>query len=97
MKTTHPSRPRRSLPLGRTVATPSALAQIPADDITVALARHADGDWGDCGPEDWRENEFALDNDLRLFSVYQDRNKVKFWIITEADRSATTVLLPSDY
>jgi len=96
MKTTPPSRPR-SFPLGRTVATPSALAEIAADDITAALARHAEGDWGDCGPEDWRENEFALENDLRLFSVYQDRNKVKFWIITEADRSATTVLLPGDY
>ena len=94
MKTTHPSRPR-SFPLGQIVATPSALAEIRADDITAALARHSEGDWGDCGPEDWRENEFAVDNDLRLFSVYQDRNKVKFWIITEADRSATTVLLPS--
>ena len=97
MKTTPPNRPRCSFPLGQTVATPSALAEIPADDITAALARHAEGDWGDCGPEDWRENEFALKNDLRLFSVYQDRNKVKFWIITEADRSATTVLLPGDY
>ena len=97
MKTTNPSRPRCSFPLGQTVATPSALAEIAADDITAALARHAECDWGDCGPEDWRENEFALKNDLRLFSVYRDRNKVTFWIITEADRSATTILLPGDY
>lgn len=91
-KTTH-----HTFPLGRVVATPSALAEIAAEDISAALSRHADCDWGDCGAEDWQENDFALDNDLRLFSVYRDRNDAKFWIITEADRSSTTILLPEDY
>jgi hypothetical protein len=62
-----------------------------------ALARHAGCDWGDCGAADWAENDFSVDKYLRLFSVYHDRNGTKFWIITEADRSATTVLLPEDY
>lgn len=88
---------RRPFPLGRVVATPGALADVPADDLSAALSRHANCDWGECGPEDWRENDFALLNAFRLFSVYTDRNQVKFWIITEADRSATTILLPEDY
>jgi len=61
------------------------------------LGRHATCDWGDCCPKDWEDNDFALDNDQRLFSVYQDRFGVKFWIITKWDRSVTTVLLPDEY
>ena len=66
-------------------------------DLPIALARHAAGDWGDIGRADWQENEAVLLHERRLFSVYRDRNNVKFWVITEADRSATTVLLPDDY
>jgi len=62
-----------------------------------ALQRHARCDWGDCCEEDLAENEFALDKYLRLFSVYHDRNGTKFWIITEANREVTTLLLPEDY
>ena len=62
-----------------------------------ALSRHAGGDWGDCGPEDWKEERAFLEGRLPTLSVYHDQNGVKFWIITEADRSATTVLLPEDY
>ena len=87
---------RRSFTLGQIVATPGAL-ELPPEDRLEALARHAGCDWGECGEEDWAENEFSLDKYLRLFSVYRDRNGVKFWIITEADRSVTTILLPSEY
>ena len=87
----------RSFSLGRVVATPNALATIPPDEVTKALGRHAACDWGECGPEDWQENELSLKEGFRLFSVYRSSKGVKFWIITEADRSATTVLLPEDY
>ena len=83
--------------LGRTVITPNALENLNDEDIQSSLRRHAAGDWGNCGPEDWQENEFSLSRHLRLFSVYEDRNGTKFWVITEADRSATTILLPSEY
>src|SRR5262249_32756541 len=83
--------------LGRVVATPNALRAIPAVECFEALARHAVGDWGECGPEDWQENELSLKEGFRLFSVYRSSQGVKFWIITEADRSATTILLPEDY
>lgn len=55
------------------------------------------GDWGDLCEEDRQANEDALNRDLRLLSSYSDRNGTKFWIITEADRSLTTILLPEDY
>ncbi|MFO0838341.1 MAG: hypothetical protein U1D55_07405 [Phycisphaerae bacterium] len=83
--------------MGRTYMTPAAMAELDPRDVTEGLRRHAAGDWGDCGPEDAAENDFAVSRDLRLFSVYRDRNDTKFWVITEADRSATTVLLPDDY
>ena len=84
-------------PLGRLVATPNALEHIPNPEIMAALQRHLTGDWGDVDEHDREENEFALTRSLRLFSVYRSAKGVKFWIITEADRSATTVLLPEDY
>lgn len=83
--------------MGRTFMTPAAMAKLDPLDVNAGLRRHASGDWGDCGPEDAAENEFAMSRDLRLFSVYRDRNDTKFWVIAEADRSATTVLLPDDY
>jgi hypothetical protein len=83
--------------LGQIVITADARDSLHPEDIPIALARHANGDWGDVDEHDRRENEFSVTNRLRLLSVYHDRNKVKFWIITEADRSATTVLLPEDY
>ena len=83
--------------LGRTAITPNASDTLNPEDTLTALTRHAAGDWGICGPEDWQENDFSLPRHLRLFSVYEDRHGTKFWVITEADRSATTVLLPEDY
>jgi hypothetical protein len=87
----------RTFCLGRLLITPNAQASLNADDVLRSLGRHACCDWGDCCKEDAEQNEFALDRFLRLFSVYHDREGVKFWIITEADRSGTTVLMPDDY
>ena len=84
-------------PLGRTVITPNARDTVHPEDIPIALARHASGDWGDLDDHDRQENEFSLTRQLRLFSVYHDRNKVKFWIITEADRSVTNIYLPESH
>ena len=85
--------------LGRVVITRNALHGLPAADVHAALARHVAGDWGDVDEHDRKENEFSLTKRLRLFSVYHTSETPprKFWIITEADRSATTVLLPEDY
>lgn len=83
--------------LGRVVATPNALEQIPQVEILQALSRHERGDWGALDPEDMKSNERALQRGGRLFSEYHSNAGVKFWIITECDRSATTVLLPEDY
>lgn len=84
-------------PLGRLVSTPNALEHIPNPDIMAALQRHLTGDWGDVDEHDREENELSLKEGFRLLSVYRSARGVKFWIITEADRSATTVLLPEDY
>jgi hypothetical protein len=83
--------------LGHMVATPNALASIPNDEIILALSRHIQGDWGTLDKEDADSNERALQNGGRLFSQYHSKAGTKFWIITECDRSATTVLLPKDY
>ena len=90
-----PSEPR--VPLGQTVATPAALAVLSQSKIVAALRRHAAGDWGNATPDDWAENDAALRSDERLLSVYRSAKGVTFWVLTEADRSATTVLLPDDY
>ena len=83
--------------LGHLVATPNALNHIPDNEIMASLARHVSGDWGTLDPEDVQSNERALRGGGRLFSAYRSSQDIKFWIITEADRSATTVLLPEDY
>jgi len=65
--------------------------------VTESLRRHARGDWGDLSEEDKRENEYALGKYLRLLSAYEKPPLPKIWIITEADRSVTTVLFPEEY
>jgi hypothetical protein len=82
---------------GRTVATPNALNQIPNDEILSALDRHVRGDWGTLDPEDRRANDRALAEGNRLLSAYDSKQGIRFWIITEWDRSVTTILLPEDY
>ena len=84
-------------PLGQIVTTPNALSSLTYDDILSGLLRHVTGDWGDVSKDDRKENELSLEKDFRLLSVYHSVCGVRFWIITEADRSATTVLLPDDY
>jgi hypothetical protein len=84
-------------PPGEILATPNALAHLSQADILPAIGRHLRGDWGDVDSEDREANERALLDGTRLFSVYHAENGTKFWIITEADRSVTTVLLPEDY
>jgi len=79
--------------IGRITITPGALGRLNLDDIWDCLNRHVRGDWGDCELNVARQNDYALDKDLRLRSVYHDRNSTEFWIITEWDRSVTTVLL----
>ena len=64
--------------------------------VHASLQRHLAGDWGDVCQEDRAENEFALKSGLRLFSAYKSEG-IKIWIITEADRSATTILFPDEY
>lgn len=91
------SEPTARFCLGQIVATPNALEHIPNNEILVALGRHSRGDWGELDAEDLKSNERALKLGGRLFSAYHSIQKTKFWIITEADRSATTVLLPEDY
>jgi len=83
--------------LGQIVATPNALNKIPNDEILNALARHVRGDWGTMDAEDLDANEQSLLKGGRLFSSYLSIQNVKFWIITEWNRSVTTVLLPEDY
>jgi hypothetical protein len=84
--------------LGEIVSTRGALGLM--RELSVApvdlLSRHVCGDWGELDEQDKRENDFSLTNRLRIFSAYTYGDK-KFWVITEADRSATTILLPSEY
>lgn len=61
------------------------------------LSRHQEGDWGIVGKDDWKENDFSLSNSFRLLSAYKTAKDVKIWLITEADRSVTTILLPCEY
>lgn len=84
-------------PLGRVVATPGVLADIPEQEVQAALRRHHTGDWGQLDEHDWQENQKALSAGFRLLSAYTSSNGFKFWIITEWDRSVTTVLLPEEY
>ena len=88
-----------ALELGTTLSTPGALAALEdAGETPVEfLARHAAGDWGEVGAEDWASNDAALENETRILSAYRLATGVKIWIITEADRSATTILLPEEY
>ena len=84
--------------LGRVVATPAALRLLEEAGISPSelLSRHWNGDWGDLDEEDRQANEAAVAHEWRVFSAYEVGDD-KVWIITEADRSATTILLPSDY
>lgn len=85
--------------LGRVVATPGALEALERSGQRAAefLNRHANGDWGEVDEHDRQANDDALANGERLLSVYQTRLGDRIWIITEWDRSVTTLLLPDEY
>ena len=91
--------PKPLFDLGQVVGTPGALQalrvaeQLPAELLT----RHVTGDWGDLPDEDKKENELSVEKGFRIFSAYKLQTCVKVWVITEADRSATTILLPVEY
>lgn len=89
---------QRLFALGQVVSTPSALAFAEKNqtDLLQLLYRHQTGDWGDLEDEDKESNEKALIDDTRVFSSYSIAED-KIWFITEADRSLTTFLMPSDY
>jgi hypothetical protein len=86
-------------PLGRIVATPGALKalekakQLPAE----FLDRYVNGDWGELDDEDKRENESSVERRFRILSAYTTSAGERIWVVTEADRSSTTILLPSEY
>ena len=86
-------------PLGHIVATPGALAalQEAQDSFWPYLARHSKGDWSEVNAEDATENGLSLRDGFRLLSAYTITSGIKIWIITERDRSATTILLPEEY
>jgi hypothetical protein len=90
---------KRLFPLGQCVATPGALDAIAAAGQTPStfLDRHARGDWGEVDGEDQQANQDALVHGERLLSAYRTSAGVRIWVITEADRSATTILLPEEY
>lgn len=84
-------------PLGQTVITTAAHQALNLLDVYDSLERHQNGEWGSLCEEDVHTNKQAVRHGFRLMSVYRDRGGTDFWIITEADRSSTTVLLPGDY
>jgi hypothetical protein len=86
-------------PLGQTLMTVGAQAALEsaAEEPVELLARHQSGDWGEMPPEDARENELSVKQGFRIMSAYTLSSGEKVWVITEADRSATTILLPDEY
>jgi hypothetical protein len=89
--------PPLSIPRTRVFITPGARAMLHPEDVQACIRRHFAGNWGDLSAGDRAENGRAAREGLRLVSVYHDRYGGKFYVVTEADRSATTCLLPSEY
>jgi hypothetical protein len=91
------ARPR--FQLGRIFATPAATEAINDANVPFIslLTRHVCGDWGDLAESDRQQNELSVDAGLRILSSYVLPNRQTVWLITEWDRSATTILLPGDY
>jgi hypothetical protein len=96
--------PDELFPLGRIVMTTNLQRKLQEtspgvweEELQGIITRHASGDWGDLGEEDKRENELSVRQGFRIFSAYTTSRGIKVWVITEADRSCTTALLPDDY
>jgi hypothetical protein len=88
---------RTRFPSGDIVATPGAIETVGSLEMSLALTRHLQCDWGDLDKEDISANNRALEQGGRLVSAFKTQGGTKFWIITEADRSVTTILLPEEY
>jgi hypothetical protein len=91
-------------PLGRIVMTTNLQGKLQEanpegweEELRGFITRHASGDWGDIADEDKRENELSVRQGFRTFSAYTTKSGIRVWVITEADRSVTTALLPQDY
>ena len=97
MSTETTTPPDRQLPLGRTLMTPGVQREIDPASLAICLGLHELCQWGDCCPEDAASNDAAVRDGDRVIGVHSDINGVKFWIITEGDRSVTTALLPEEY
>ena len=82
--------------LGELVITPAALETLPPEEMYRAIDRHACGDWGDLDDDDHAENELALRIGSRLVSVFHTATGIKFFVVTEGDRTTTTIQLPAD-
>ena len=85
--------------LGRLVATPAALRALrdSGESPRDFVSRHLFGDWGEVGPDDAAANERAIEKDSRILSAYRTSKGTRVWVMTEADRSSTCVLLPDEY
>jgi hypothetical protein len=77
--------------------TPGVKDSVPSIDMNRSIMRHICCDWGDVCEEDWESNNHSAEEGARVLSSYVASNGKKFWIVTEADRSATTILLPEEY
>ena len=86
-----------SFPLGKVCSTPGAIQLLQEGEALSMLSRHLRGDWGEVNEQDWKENDFSVTNGYRILSAYKARCGEEIWIITEADRSVTTLLLPDEY
>ena len=86
-------------PLGQVVATPGALRALEKAEQApdVFLDRHINGDWGDVPDADKQENELSVEQGFRILSAYTTSAGDRIWVLTEADRSATIILLPKEY
>jgi len=91
--------PKVLFPLGKVYLTIGARKALEESNQTADefLACHQKGDWGIVGKEDWKENDFSVKEGFRILSAYKTAEGVKLWVITEADRSSTTIILPIEY
>jgi hypothetical protein len=83
--------------IGKLVATPGALATLTPEESLTLLSRHVSEDWGDVPPDDAAENEFSVEHGFRVVSSYRTSSGTRVWVITEADRSSTCILLPEEF
>ncbi len=92
-------KPTQLFPLGETVMTIGAKETLAESNQlpNEFLAKHQNGDWGDVCENDWRENDLSVKEGFGILSAYKTIKGDKIWIITEADRSSTTILLPNEY